>query len=511
MDSDIRNYIEKEGEIYVEDFMTEEDDSIVEPSQMGEEGIGIETILKKLVITRDKFILQRPGSINEDYVIERKIGKGANGDVYHAINKITNIERAIKKIPKSKISNIEYFLREVNTLKQLDHPNVIKLFEIYESANDVYLVQELCTGGELLDQILNENGLSENKAAIIFKQILQAILYCNSNKISHRDLKPENFMFASNKEGAVLKLIDFGVARSYYKKEVLAFNQVIRMKTRAGTTYFMAPEVILNNYTESCDMWSAGVILYIILSGVPPFGGETDQEVLENILRGEYDFDDEIWDEISEEAKDLIEKLLVAEEERLTPKQALEHSWIAGYSRLDSAVLLSHKHTERLRNFQKSKKLKKAVLTYLASRVSDEDIINEMKIFFKLDRNKDGYITLKELKEGMKSTPNIEEIADILKGVDIDKNGVINYTEFIAATLDQKGLMTSESLIKDAFQLFDKNNDGSIDQNELRSTLAGVEGELIDVEVWEDILKECDLDGDGKVSFDEFVHMMTNC
>ena len=316
-------------------------------------------------------------------------------------------------------------------------------------------------------------------------------------------------MFSSNKEGALLKLIDFGVARSYYKREVLA-HKVMKMKTRAGTTYFMAPEVILNDYTEACDMWSAGVMLYIILSGCPPFQGNTDQEILENILQGTYDFDDEIWDEISDEAKDLIEKLLVVEKERLKPKQALEHPWINGYSRMDSEVLLSHKHTERLRNFQKSKKLKKAVLTYLASRVSDEDIINEMKIFFKLDKNKDGYITLKELKEGMVNTPNIEEIAEILKGVDTDKNGVINYTEFIAATLDQKGLMTSESLIKDAFQLFDKNNDGTIDQNELRSTLAGVEGELIDVEVWKDILKECDLDGDGKVSFDEFVHMMTN-
>jgi calcium-dependent protein kinase len=258
-------------------------------------------------------------------------------------------------------------------------------------------------------------------------------------------------------------------------------------------------------------MWSAGVILYIILSGYPPFGGQTDEEILENILKGEYDFDDDIWNSISPEAKDLIEKLLIAEEERLTPKEALEHPWISGYSRLDSEVFLSHQHTERLRNFQKAKKLKKAALTYLASRVSDEDIINEMKIFFKLDKNKDGYITLKELREGMKNTPNIEEIADILKGVDIDKNGVINYTEFIAATLDQKGLMSSESLIKDAFQLFDKNNDGTIDQSELRSTLAGPEGELLDADIWRDILKECDLDGDGKVSFDEFVYMMTNC
>lgn len=113
-----------------------------------------------------------------------------------------------------------------------------------------------------------------------------------------------------------------------------------------------------------------------------------------------------------------------------------------------------------------------------------------MKIFFKLDKNKDGYITLKELKEGMKNTPNINEIADILQGVDTDKNGAINYTEFIAATLDQKGLISSTSLIKDAFQLFDKNNDGTIDQTELRSTLAGAEGDLIDSMIWKDVLKE---------------------
>jgi calcium-dependent protein kinase len=228
-------------------------------------------------------------------------------------------------------------------------------------------------------------------------------------------------MFASNKEGALLKLIDFGFARTYYKQEVLEYNQVIRMQTLAGTAIFMAPEVILNDYSNACDMWSAGVILYIILSGYPPFSGNTDKEILENIFKGEYDFDDEIWDSISDGAKDLIEHLLIDEEERYTPKQALEHPWVKGYARLDSVILLSSQHTERLRNFQKSKKLKKAALTYLASRVSDEDIINEMKIFFKLDKNKDGYITLKELKEGMKGNPNIEEIADILKGVDTDK------------------------------------------------------------------------------------------
>lgn len=240
----------------------------------------------------------------------------------------------------------------------LDHPNVVKLFEIYEGTNDVYLVQELWTGGELLDQIVEQKHMSETKAAIIFKQIIQAILYCNKNNISHRDLKPENFMFSSDKPGAVLKLIDFGLARTYYKAESPEVSQVVRMRTRAGTAYFMAPEVILNDYTNAWDMWSAGVILYIILWGYPPFTGASDEQILENILRGEYDFDDEIWDTISDEAKDLIENLIIEEEERLTPQQALEHPWIKTYARLDSEVTLSSQHTERLRNFQKSKKLK---------------------------------------------------------------------------------------------------------------------------------------------------------
>jgi calcium-dependent protein kinase len=251
MDSNIRNYIAKEGEIYVDDFMTEEEEQRDGGRKMDESQFNALKNKFNLVINKDKFILNRPGSINEDYAIERLIGKGANGEVYHAVSKTSEVPRAVKKIPKDKIKDLGRFLFEVQTLKTLDHPNVVKLFEIYESVNNIFLVQELCTGGELLDQIIKEKGMSETKAAIIFKQILQAILYCNKNKISHRDLKPENFMFASEKEGAVLKLIDFGLARTYYKEEVLAMNQVIRMRTRAGTTFFMAPEVILNNYTQA--------------------------------------------------------------------------------------------------------------------------------------------------------------------------------------------------------------------------------------------------------------------
>jgi len=203
-----------------------------------------------------------------------------------------------------------------------------------------------------------------------------------------------------------------------------------------------------------------------MLCGYPPFYGEDDKEILEAVIAGDYDFDDEVWEEVSEEAKDIINKLLTAEKDRLTPKEALHHPWIKNK---ENNCEIPNKHLDRLKSFQKSKKLKKAALTYLASRTSDDDVNEEMQIFLKLDKNKDGYITLKELKEGMQDNENIDEIAEILKGVDIDNNGAINYTEFIAATLNQEKFVNENKKIKDAFQVFDKDGDGKIDEEEMRA------------------------------------------
>lgn len=273
-------------------------------------------------------------------------------------------------------------------------------------------------------------------------------------------------MFKSKEEDSNLKLIDFGLSMSYYKLDQnKKESSIVRMKTRAGTAFFMAPEVISHDYTESCDMWSAGVMLYIMLCGYPPFYGETDEEILEAVINGVYDFDDEVWDEVSEDAKDLIKKLLVPESKRISPKEALQHKWVKNK---DNNCAVPNKHLDRLKDFQKSKKLKKAALTYLASRTTDNDVHEEMQIFFKLDQNKDGYITLKELKEGMKDLDNIDEITEILKGVDIDNNGAINYTEFIAATLDTNAYIKEKNKIKDAFKVFDKDGDGKIDEEEIK-------------------------------------------
>ena len=180
------------------------------------------------------------------------MGKGTYGIVYKGIHINTGEVRAIKQISRSKITKIERFLNEVHALKTLDHPNIIKLFEIYEDKDNVYLVQELCTGGELFDRIVENQYLNEKQAAVLFQQIIQSILYCNKNRISHRDLKPENFMFKSKDEDSNLKLIDFGLSMSYYKLDKESQkSSMVRMKTRAGTAFFMAPEVISHDYTES--------------------------------------------------------------------------------------------------------------------------------------------------------------------------------------------------------------------------------------------------------------------
>lgn len=202
-------------------------------------------------------------------------------------------------------------------MRTLDHPNVIKLYELFENSEELFLVQEYWSGGELFDQIAEQDHFDEQYAAKVFEQILKSLIYWHKNRIWHRDLKPENFMFSSKGDKGVLKLIDFGLSRTFYTFERTGEKALLRMQTKAGTAFFMAPEVITKNYSSSWDMWSAGAILYVMLSGYPPFDGQTQEEIFEAILQGEVDFEDEVWNEVSDEGKDLISRLLTTESERL--------------------------------------------------------------------------------------------------------------------------------------------------------------------------------------------------
>jgi len=229
-----------------------------------------------------------------------------------------------------------------------------------------------------------------------------------------RDLKPENFLFENESENSVIKLIDFGLSTSYLESvenDKGKSNRVLtKLKTCAGTSLYMAPEVIMKQYSCACDLWSAGVILYIMLAGYPPFYGDNDIEVFEKVINYQYDFEDDVWNEVSDEAKDLITKLLAPAGERLDSKQALSHPWIVKNSKNEPRVSLNDNVISRIATFSNATKIQQIALNFIAHQCEADEIAENKKIFFNIDKNNDGYITLKELKEAMKGKLTEDEL-----------------------------------------------------------------------------------------------------
>jgi len=456
--------------------------------------------------SRSNFILENAGVLTNFYdVEEKKLGQGSYGSVSKGVNKMTKQIRAVKTIAKARLKNIESFKQEVSIMKSLDHPNIIRLFETFEDHRNVYLVMELCTGGELFDRVLELGHLTEVQAAIIMQQILRAVFYLHENKIVHRDLKPENFLFLDKLpvEKAILKIIDFGLSTRFEDGQMLSM--------KAGTPYYVAPQVLQGRYDKACDLWSCGVIMYILLCGYPPFHGETDADVLTKVRLGNFTFNNADWKNISEDAKDLVRKLLkMNPKERYTADQALNHLWVKNKAPRAQNVPLESTQLENLRNFKVNNRLKKAALQVIAQQLPDSEIENLKKIFMSIDKNGDGQLTVQEMveglhKSGMQTIP--EELAELMKGVDADGSGVIDYTEFIAATLDKRKYIQEDRLWA-AFRVFDTDGSGKITKQELQQVLAG--GKLDDMakKNIDEIMKECDTDGDGEIDFEEFVAMM---
>lgn len=246
------------------------------------------------------------------HIDPKEIGHGHYGVVRKCMHRESGVWYAIKSIRKSKVSKIEVLKREIEILKEVKHPHIIELIEVYEDERYLHLITELCTGGELFDRIIaktqsTEGHFSEHDAAALVRDILDAIRYCHDEKgIVHRDLKPENFLYLTEDEHAPIKIIDFGLSR--HDDSDLGI-----MQTKVGTPYYVAPEVLRREYTKSCDIWSIGVIAYILLCGYPPFYGDSDTQIFESVRVGKFDFPSPEWDEISQSAKDFVVELLKKE------------------------------------------------------------------------------------------------------------------------------------------------------------------------------------------------------
>ena len=440
------------------------------------------------------------------YNVQTDIGQGSYGKVKRVRHKKLGEERAMKIVSKQSESS----QNEIEILRRVSHPNIVNIYEIFEDNKKYYIITELLDGGELFEFITNQGTFSETDAAILMKQILQGVNYLHSQYIVHRDLKPENIMLISKPNSAKkysLKIIDFGTAIQIHPGQKI--NKFI------GTSYYIAPEVLAENYNEKCDVWSCGVIMYILLCGYPPFNGSSNVDIFHNIQYSQPMFNAEEWKDVSPSAIELIKNMLNKNpNKRYTAEMCLDHKWfkeneiedpfgLKGYNKKFNQL----KAVNKMAEFVKENKFKQAVLQFITTQFDiqqEEDNLRE--VFRQFDVEKTGQITKKVfLKELVKLYG--EEDAKLLTNkifntLDLDGNGDISYNEFLTSIIDSKKFITNDRLDK-AFKLFDKDGNGKLSIDEIRQVFGG------DEKKWKKIIEDIDLNDDGEVDFEEFKMLMT--
>ncbi|CAN8270300.1 unnamed protein product [Cochlearia groenlandica] len=437
------------------------------------------------------------------YTLGKELGRGQFGVTYLCTENSTGKKYACKSISKKKLvtkADKDDMRREIQIMQHLSgQPNIVEFKGAYEDEKAVNLVMELCAGGELFDRIIAKGTYSERAAASVCRQIVNVVKICHFMGVLHRDLKPENFLLSSKDDKALIKATDFGL--SVFIEEGKVYRDIV------GSAYYVAPEVLRRRYGKEVDIWSAGIILYILLSGVPPFWAETEKGIFDAILEGHIDFESLPWPSISESAKDLVRRMLTADpKRRISAADVLEHPWLregeASDKPIDSAVL------SRMKQFRAMNKLKKLALKVIAENINTEEIQGLKAMFANIDTDNSGSITFKELKEGLAklgSKLTETEVKQLMDAADVDGNGSIDYIEFITATMHRHRLESNENLYK-AFQHFDKDGSGYITIDELEAALK--EYGMGDDATIKEVLSDVDSDNDGRINYEEFCAMM---
>lgn len=515
------------------------------------------TTYKNIKISSDLYNNQKPSSIRREvslkinssifigelaenpfefYEIIAKLGEGGYGRVYKVKHKSNGTIRAMKIINKYKektqldlyedteIENLkikvnqkkyedERFLKEIEILKKLDHPNIMKVFSFYNREHRFYLICEYIEGEELFEKITRHKYFLEENAANFMNQIISGVYYLHSIGITHRDLKPENILVEEIDGIENLKIIDFGTS------SMISPNEKLTKKT--GTSFYIAPEVLYGKYNEKCDVWSCGIIMYILLCGGPPFNGNNNNEIFQAILEEQLVFKGEVWRQISEEAMKLIKQMLEKKpEKRPSAHEILNSNWLKLYEsqKIITPRLVSNGEdikvysiVENIKEFRAEKKLQQAVLSFLIHEQNTNKEIQFLKKVFKsIDKDFDGKISRKELhvffNKFMQSTCLDVELDQLFNNIDADKNGMIEFEEFLIASINKKKLLNEDNL-KKAFEKFDFDGNGKIDIKEIKKIFQTLNGAVED-HVWVSLICKVDVDGDGEISYDEFRKMM---
>lgn len=495
------------------------------PKRRARKALSVTETMGELQSSALQITIINPGKLSSFYKLSEgnPLGQGSFGVVRKATLLASKAERAVKAIPKSKMKmRMESLKQEMEIMKIVDHPNVVMIYEIFEDLTHLHLVLELCAGGHLHGYIRRHGHVSETLAAVAMQHILRAVYYLHTNCICHRDLKAENVLLASmgHLDEVLLKVSDFGLSCNFTDGQI--------MRSTVGTASHMAPEVLEKMYDQSCDLWSCGVILYNMLSGVLPFGCEAE------VRAGRYSMALKEFCDVSHDVINMLGKLMRRRKAgRLTAPEALRHTWMEKMLQQQCPSVKYGQLLKDLKRYRLYNKLKRATLCAVTGMLDASQVRRWREVFLSLDSDGDGLVCMEELKDRLelsqqaaarkdsagKPTSGRKPIREYMMSIEDredlksafeekDATGAFtiqdfNYTEFLAATFDRKYLTVEVCLA--AFKSFDKDKDDLISLAELgQGRLLG----QLSMEELAQTLRDLDQDGNSSIDFEEFMQMM---
>ncbi|XP_073138416.1 CDPK-related protein kinase isoform X2 [Henckelia pumila] len=443
------------------------------------------------------------------YEVGEVVGRGHFGNVHSSIVKKGELKGqkvAIKIIPKSKMTAataIEDVRMEVKTLRALTgHPNIVKFYEAFEDVDNVYIVTELCEGGDLLERLLSRGGKhSEDQAKSVLVQILNAVAFYHLQGVVHRDLKPENFLFSSKDEDSELKVIDFGL--STFVKLDQKLDEIV------GSAYYVGPEVLHRSYGREADLWSVGVLAYILLCGSRPFWARTESGIFREVLKASPSFDENPWPFLSSESKDFIKRLLDEDpRRRLTATQALRHPWIRNHSRVKIQFDI-HVFCQ-MEAYMRTPPLRKAALRALSTTLAQEELLYLKEQFAFLCPDERRGISIENMRtalmtnatDAMKSS----YVPDLLASLNVLQYSKMYFEEFCAAALTVHQMEAHENWeerARSGYDAFERNGNRAIVIEEVASELGISPSEPVYT-----VLQEWIRHTDGKLRFKGYIKLL---